>query len=209
MAKGRPITEENLDKFVETYGETLSWKEAYLSMDDAVKDSKDPSHAGYSLVKKNQTLRYKLDWLYADMRKEQLLPPDAPKSDLITRQDQRVIDYYLTHLPYSIPKALEVCGVEYKCPNSYFFVHPARKAYKDRKQRAILENANMTAESILINLAQVGFAPIGDESVPLNMKLKALEMAQKQLGLLEKKVDVKTDSEVIKVEVIDQPKDIQ
>lgn len=54
----------------------------------------------------------------------------------------------------------------------------------------------ITADRVLMEISEVAFAQKGDEIYNTQSKLKALEMLQKQMGLLEKKVEVKQETTI-------------
>jgi hypothetical protein len=58
-----------------------------------------------------------------------------------------------------------------------------------------------------MELAEMAVAEKGDEDYSASIKLKALDLLQKQLGLQQQKIDAKVDKTVIKVSVEDDLND--
>ena len=57
------------------------------------------------------------------------------------------------------------------------------KAEIERQVKTILEAKHITAERVLLEIADIAFALKGDEVYDVKAKLKALELLQKQMGL--------------------------
>lgn len=57
------------------------------------------------------------------------------------------------------------------------------KAEIERQVKMILEAKHITAERVLLEIADIAFALKGDEVYDVKAKLKALELLQKQMGL--------------------------
>ena len=53
----------------------------------------------------------------------------------------------------------------------------------ERQVKMILEAKHITAERVLLEIADIAFALKGDEVYDVKAKLKALELLQKQMGL--------------------------
>lgn len=78
---------------------------------------------------------------------------------------------------------------------------PEIKAYIDSRRKEIYESLNIDAERIAQELADMAFAAKGDEKYSASVKLKALELLQKQFGLQNQKFETK--QEIIEVSLED------
>lgn len=78
---------------------------------------------------------------------------------------------------------------------------PEIKAYLDERRKEIYDSLNIDAERIAQELADMAFAAKGDEIYSANIKLKALELLQKQFGLQNQKFESK--HEIIEVSLED------
>ena len=78
---------------------------------------------------------------------------------------------------------------------------PEIKAYIDNRRKEIYESLNIDAERIAQELADMAFAAKGDEKYSASVKLKALELLQKQFGLQNQKIETK--QEIIEVSLED------
>lgn len=84
-----------------------------------------------------------------------------------------------------------------KRENTYSYASAYRKSLQGAiedytKQK--YEELNITAEHVIMQLAEMGFSPKEDEIYNAQIKLKALDLMQKQLGLQTK--NVKAEAEV-------------
>ena len=71
------------------------------------------------------------------------------------------------------------------------------KEYIYNRKKEIYESLNIDAERIAQELAEMAFAAKGDEVYSASVKLKALELLQKQFGLQNQKIETK--QEIIEV----------
>lgn len=78
---------------------------------------------------------------------------------------------------------------------------PEIKTYIDNRRKEIYESLNIDAERIAQELADMAFAAKGDEKYGASVKLKALELLQKQFGLQNQKFETK--QEIIEVSLED------
>lgn len=62
-------------------------------------------------------------------------------------------------------------------------------------QKDALEQKQVTAERIALELANMAFAQKGDEDYPAGIKIKALDLLQKQFGLQQQKIKADVDSD--------------
>lgn len=92
--------------------------------------------------------------------------------------------YRLTHPNASSDSAKKNCAAYRK----------ALQPYIDEKLKERYEELNITAEHVLQELAEMAFAPKEDEIYNPSVKLKAIDLIQKQLGLQTK--NVKAEAEV-------------
>lgn len=74
----------------------------------------------------------------------------------------------------------------------------------DRRIKDRFDTLNISAERIAEELAQMAFACKGDEDYTAQVKLKALDLLQKQLGLQQQKVNAKVETISIDVSVEDE-----
>lgn len=74
--------------------------------------------------------------------------------------------------------------------------NPAVKAEIKRLQADRYEAMDITAEHIAQELADMAFAQKGDKEYSANVKLKALDLLQKQLGLQRQKVEADVNTEI-------------
>lgn len=100
---------------------------------------------------------------------------------------------------------LRAYGGSYKTANtrsSQMLKDERIKDYIKELQREGFENACINAERIAMELADMAFAVKGDQEYSASIKLKALDLLQKQLGLQQANVNAKVDNKtVIKVSV--------
>ena len=75
------------------------------------------------------------------------------------------------------------------------------KEYIEKRRAEIYESLNIDASRIAEEIASIAFAAKGDEVYPVNAKLKALELLQKQFGLQNQKIETK--QEIIEVSLED------
>ena len=75
------------------------------------------------------------------------------------------------------------------------FRKPEVKAYIRALQKEAFSAACISAERVALRLSDIAFADKDDEYYTVNAQLKALELIQKQLGLITNKIeaDVKTN----------------
>ena len=74
--------------------------------------------------------------------------------------------------------------------------NPEVKQYIEERRQEIYESLNIDANHIAQELADIGFAPKGDEVYNTTAKLKALEILTKILGLQQQKVETTGNIEV-------------
>lgn len=108
-----------------------------------------------------------------------------------------VVEYYLSHTPYNQSKAYAAIFPsetrKRSTLDSYaseFFKNPRVKAYKEKRMKEMLEEANINAESIALRLGEIAWDK-RDEAT--TSALKALDLLQKQLGLQNKNVQLNAD----------------
>ena len=78
---------------------------------------------------------------------------------------------------------------------------PEIKEYLDKRRHEIYESLNIDAERIAQELSEMAFAAKGDETYSANVKLKALELLQKQFGLQNQKIESR--QEIIEISLED------
>ena len=59
----------------------------------------------------------------------------------------------------------------------------------------MVEALNISADRLLDELAQMAFAEKGDEDYPANIKVRALDLLQKQMGLQSQKIEANVNQE--------------
>lgn len=102
---------------------------------------------------------------------------------------------YLAMRPGILPHSARTAGWK-------LLKDPLVKQYIDEWTKERYEQLNITAEHILQELAEMGFAPKGDEDYTAQVKLKALDLIQKQLGLQSKNMNVNADVQA-QVQIVD------
>lgn len=75
------------------------------------------------------------------------------------------------------------------------------KAEIERQVKMIFEEKYIKADRVIMEIADIAFAPKGDEDYPSPVKLKALELLMKHMGLMEKQEEVK--EQVIEVKIVE------
>ena len=124
----------------------------------------------------------------------------------MTSQQKQFCENYLAN-GYNVVKAYfdAFPDADKKNPKpSYPYVlmkKPEIKAYIDNRRKEIYESLNIDAERIAQELADMAFAAKGDEKYSASVKLKALELLQKQFGLQNQKIETK--QEIIEVSLED------
>ena len=120
----------------------------------------------------------------------------------LNKKQKDFISYYLTN-GYNTTQAYYSaynCTYETALKNAYKTFHnPEVKAEIQRLQAEHYETLNINAYRIAEELADMAFAEKGDEDYTANIKLKALDLLQKQLGLQTQKVeaDISTDINIV------------
>ena len=85
-----------------------------------------------------------------------------------------------------------------KANASRLMKNPKIKEFIKELQKDKIEALNITAERLLEELSTMAFAEKGDEDYGANVKLKAIDLLQKQMGLQQQKIkaDVDTNQEI-------------
>ena len=116
--------------------------------------------------------------------------------DELTEQEKQFILIYISN-GFNATDAYDITH-----PNSNAKKTYASNAYKYRKRlqpfieekmKDKLDALNVTAEHVLMELAEIGFAPKGDPEYCATIKLKALDLIQKQLGLQSKTTNLNAE----------------
>lgn len=101
-----------------------------------------------------------------------------------------IIDAYI--------KAYKPENVENAKKNAYKNLKKPEVVARIRElQKERYEALNINADRIATELAEMAFAVKGDEDYTATVKLKALDLLQKQLGLQTQKVDAKVDNSIV------------
>ena len=93
---------------------------------------------------------------------------------------------YMKAYPNSSEENARKCGWE-------LLKKPAVNKFIQEETKARYEALDITAEHIAQELAEMAFAMKGDEDYTAQIKLKAMDLLQKQLGLQNKNVSVNAD----------------
>ena len=72
---------------------------------------------------------------------------------------------------------------------------PEVQEYIKELQKERVEALNISADRLLEELAQMAFAEKGDEDYPANIKVRALDLLQKQMGLQSQKIEANVNQE--------------
>lgn len=72
---------------------------------------------------------------------------------------------------------------------------PEVQEYIKELQKERVEALNISADRVLDELAQMAFAEKGDEDYPANIKVRALDLLQKQMGLQSQKIEANVNQE--------------
>lgn len=116
--------------------------------------------------------------------------------DDLKEQEKQFIMIYISN-GFNATDAYDITHPNVNARESY-----SSNAYKYRKRlqpfieekmRDKMEALDITAEHILVELAEMGFAPKGDENYCASVKLKALDLLQKQMGLQTKNTNVNAE----------------
>lgn len=100
---------------------------------------------------------------------------------------------YLAAYPDSTESGAAICA-------SRLLKDPLVKARINELVKARYEELNITAEHIAQELAEMAFAAKGDEHYTAQIKTKALDLLQKQLGLQSKNLSVESNASIQIVE---------
>ena len=118
-----------------------------------------------------------------------------------------VVDKYISN-GYNLKKAYEdVYGVKDNKAISYPYQMiklPEVQAYLQQRRNEIYESLQIDAKRIATELADIAFAPKGDEYYTAQMKIQALNTLSKNLGLQTQKVESK---DVIEVAIVADDED--
>lgn len=82
--------------------------------------------------------------------------------------------------------------------------NPEVKAEIDRRYKEYYSSLRIDGERIMEELAEMAFAEKGDDKYTAQVKLKALDLLQKQLGLQSQKIDATIETTIINVKVEDE-----
>lgn len=89
------------------------------------------------------------------------------------------------------------CTYETAAKNAYkTYNNPEVKEEIKRRQQEHYEMLNISAERIAEELASMAFAAKGDKDYSGSVKLKALDLLQKQLGLQTQKVEAEINTDI-------------
>ena len=88
------------------------------------------------------------------------------------------------------------CSYENAARKAWGLVHkPEVQEYSKELQKERVEALNISADRLLEELAQMAFAEKGDEDYPANIKVRALDLLQKQMGLQSQKIEANVNQE--------------
>lgn len=120
----------------------------------------------------------------------------------LNEKQKLVVDKYISN-GYDLKKAyLEVYGDKNNKSISYPYQMiklPEVQAYLQQRRNEIYDSLQIDAKRIATELADIAFAPKGDEHYTAQMKIQALNTLSKNLGLQTQKVESK---DVIEVAIV-------
>ena len=116
----------------------------------------------------------------------------------LNKRQEEFINQYLANGYNATQAYLEAYGCSYETAqrSAYrVYNHPEVNAEIKRRQQEHYSMLNISAERIAEELAAMAFAAKGDKDYSGSVKLKALDLLQKQLGLQTQRVeaDINTD----------------
>lgn len=122
-------------------------------------------------------------------------------------QQKLFVELYMSNGYKAAPAYYEAfkCTKESAEANAYrIFKNPEVKAEVEKRQKEKFDSLNITANRLAEALADMAFADKGDKDYPANVKLKAIDLLQSQLGLKKNKInlDAEVDTHVTIVEDI-------
>ena len=117
----------------------------------------------------------------------------------LTGKQQEFIKQYLAN-GYNATKAYEKaynCDYSNANKNAYRTLHnPDVQAEIALQQKYHFDSLNISAEHIADELAVMAFSRKGDKEYNANVKLKALDLLQKQLGLQRQKLEAEVNTDI-------------
>jgi phage terminase small subunit len=117
----------------------------------------------------------------------------------LTKKQEEFIAVYLSN-GYNATQAYLAthdCSYETASKNSYkLYNNPEVKEEIKRRQKEHYETLNISAERIAEELASMAFAAKGDKDYSGSVKLKALDLLQKQLGLQTQKIEADLNTDI-------------
>ena len=88
------------------------------------------------------------------------------------------------------------CSYENAARKAWGLVHkPEVQEYIKELQKERVEALNISADRLLEELSEMAFAEKGDDDYTASIKLKAIELIQKQLGLQSQKIEANVNQE--------------
>lgn len=126
----------------------------------------------------------------------------------LNKKYQLFVDTYMSN-KYNATKAYLAINpdVGYPTANSgglRLLKNPEVKAEIDRRYKEYYSSLRIDGERIMEELAEMAFAEKGDDEYTAQVKLKALDLLQKQLGLQSQKIDATIETTIINVKVEDE-----
>lgn len=125
----------------------------------------------------------------------------------LNEKQKMVVDKYIAN-GYNLRKAYEeVYGTKDNKSISYPYQMiklPEVQAYLQQRRNEIYDSLQIDAKRIATELADIAFAPKGDEHYTAQMKIQALNTLSKNLGLQTQKVESK---DVIEVAIVADDED--
>ena len=118
----------------------------------------------------------------------------------LSKKQKDFISHYLTN-GYNATQAYLAshnCSYETAHKNAYkLYNNPEVKAEIKQIQEQHYETLNINAYRIAEELAEMAFAAKGDADYSASIKIKALDLLQKQLGLQTQKVEADVNTDII------------
>ena len=114
----------------------------------------------------------------------------------LTPQQKLFVELYMSNGYKATPAYQEAfkCTERSANSNAYrIFKNPEVKAEIEQRQKEKFDSLNITANRLAEELADMAFADKGDKDYPANVKLKAIDLLQSQLGLKKNKINLDAD----------------
>lgn len=125
----------------------------------------------------------------------------------LNEKQKKMVDEYIANGFHLKEAYMKVYGVSNRNGISYPYQMiklPEVQAYLQQRRNEIYDSLQIDAKRIATELAEIAFAPKGDEHYTAQMKIQALNTLSKNLGLQTQKVESK---DVIEVAIVADDED--